>query len=98
MRSVRQPTRLSLNHSVAIATPTTDWGASYLGYAARKSSLEVYLCIITSKIDVHRTIGEPDVRFGNMLLEQFGGANGELAAAMQHTIQGWNCVDDLGRA
>lgn len=27
-------------------------------------------------------IGEPDVRFGNMLLEQFGGANDELAAAM----------------
>jgi Mn-containing catalase len=42
-------------------------------------------------------IGEPDVRFGNMLLEQFGGANGELAAAMQYTIQGWNCQDDLGR-
>src|ERR1700687_4615889 len=42
-------------------------------------------------------IGEPDVRFGNMLLEQFGGANGELAAAMQYTIQAWNCVDDLGR-
>src|SRR6201989_894427 len=42
-------------------------------------------------------IGEPDVRFGNMLLEQFGGANGELAAAMQYTIQGWNCVDDLAR-
>jgi Mn-containing catalase len=32
-----------------------------------------------------------------MLLEQFGGANGELAAAMQYTIQGWNCVDDLAR-
>jgi Mn-containing catalase len=42
-------------------------------------------------------IGEPDVRFGNMLLEQFGGQNGELAAAMQYTIQGWNCIDDLGR-
>ena len=42
-------------------------------------------------------IGEPDVRCGNMLLEQFGGANGELAAAMQYTIQGWNCVDDIGR-
>ena len=42
-------------------------------------------------------IGEPDVRFGSMLLEQFGGANGELAAAMQYTIQAWNCVDDLGR-
>lgn len=42
-------------------------------------------------------VGTPDIRFGNMLLEQFGGANGELAAAMQYTIQGWNCVDDLAR-
>lgn len=42
-------------------------------------------------------VGTPDVRFGNMLLEQFGGANGELAAAMQYTIQGWNCVDDVER-
>ena len=38
----------------------------------------------------------PDPRFGNMLLEQFGGANGELAAAMQYSIQGLNC-DDLER-
>jgi Mn-containing catalase len=36
-------------------------------------------------------VGEPDARFGNMLLEQFGGANGELAAAMQYSIQGLNC-------
>ena len=28
-------------------------------------------------------VDDPDPRFGNMLLEQFGGANGELAAAMQ---------------
>ena len=42
-------------------------------------------------------VDTPNVRFGNMLLEQFGGANGELAAAMQYTIQGWNCVDDLAR-
>lgn len=38
-------------------------------------------------------VGTPDPRFGNMLLEQFGGANGELAAAMQYSIQGWNCDD-----
>jgi len=38
-------------------------------------------------------IGEADPRFGRMLLEQFGGANGELAAAMQYTIQGINCDD-----
>ena len=34
-----------------------------------------------------------DPRFGNMLLEQFGGVNGELAAAMQYSIQGLNCDD-----
>jgi len=41
-------------------------------------------------------VDEPDPKFGNMLLEQFGGANGELAAAMQYSIQGLNC-DDLER-
>src|ERR1700752_679708 len=38
-------------------------------------------------------VDEPDPPFGNMLLEQFGGANGELAAAMQYSIQGLNCDD-----
>lgn len=38
-------------------------------------------------------VDQPDARFGNMLLEQFGGANGELAAAMQYSIQGLNCED-----
>jgi Mn-containing catalase len=38
-------------------------------------------------------IGEADPKFGKMLLEQFGGANGELAAAMQYSIQGINCED-----
>jgi Mn-containing catalase len=41
-------------------------------------------------------VDEPDPRFGNMLLEQFGGANGELAAAMQYSVQGLNC-EDAGR-
>ena len=38
-------------------------------------------------------VDTPEPRFGRMLLEQFGGANGELAAAMQYTIQGLNCED-----
>ena len=38
-------------------------------------------------------VGEPAPRFGRMLLEQFGGPNGELAAALQYTIQGLNCDD-----
>ncbi len=36
-------------------------------------------------------VDKPNPRFGNMLLEQFGGANGELAAAMQYSVQGINC-------
>jgi Mn-containing catalase len=38
-------------------------------------------------------VDSPDPKFGNMLLEQFGGANGELAAAMQYSVQGLNCED-----
>jgi Mn-containing catalase len=38
-------------------------------------------------------VDSPDPRFGTMLLEQFGGANGELAAAMQYSIQGINTTD-----
>ena len=38
-------------------------------------------------------VGTPDPVFGNMLLEQFGGENGELAAAMQYSVQGINCED-----
>jgi Mn-containing catalase len=38
-------------------------------------------------------VDTPDPYFGNMLLEQFGGANGELAAAMQYSVQGINCED-----
>ena len=38
-------------------------------------------------------VDTPDPAFGNMLLEQFGGENGELAAAMQYSIQGINCDD-----
>src|SRR5712672_3200596 len=38
-------------------------------------------------------VDTPAPKFGNMLLEQFGGANGELAAAMQYSIQGLNCED-----
>lgn len=30
-------------------------------------------------------VDTPNVRFGNMLLEQFGGANGELAASIGKT-------------
>jgi Mn-containing catalase len=31
-------------------------------------------------------VDEPDPRFGNMLLEQFGGANGELLLAAAESI------------
>ena len=38
-------------------------------------------------------VGTPDPVYGKMLLEQFGGQNGELAAAMQYTVQGINTTD-----
>ena len=39
------------------------------------------------------SIGEANARFGRMLLEQFGGANGELAAGCSTRSKGLNCDD-----
>jgi Mn-containing catalase len=36
-------------------------------------------------------VSGPDPRFARLLLEQFGGANGELKAAMQYFVQAFTC-------
>ncbi|MGE0698409.1 MAG: manganese catalase family protein [Hyphomicrobiaceae bacterium] len=36
-------------------------------------------------------VSEPDPRFARLLLEQFGGGNGELKAAMQYFTQAFSC-------
>ncbi len=36
-------------------------------------------------------VTKPDVRFARLLLEQFGGPNGELKAAMQYFVQAFGC-------
>lgn len=36
-------------------------------------------------------VSKPDPRFARLLLEQFGGANGELKAAMQYFVQAFSC-------
>ncbi|AMV31513.1 putative manganese catalase [Pirellula sp. SH-Sr6A] len=36
-------------------------------------------------------VTEPDPKFANLLLEQFGGGNGELKAALQYFIQAFGC-------
>src|SRR5690554_3878607 len=36
-------------------------------------------------------VTKPDPRFASILLEQFGGANGELKAAMQYFVQAFSC-------
>ncbi len=40
-------------------------------------------------------IGTPDAAFGTLLLEQFGGATGELTAALQYWVQSFH-VEDAG--
>jgi Mn-containing catalase len=36
-------------------------------------------------------VSRPDPRFARLLLDQFGGGNGELKAAMQYFVQGFGC-------
>lgn len=42
-------------------------------------------------------VDEPNPAYAKMLLEQFGGPNGELAAAMRYFTQGWNEPDGSRR-
>ncbi len=39
------------------------------------------------------SVGTPDARFGQFLLEQFGGATGELTAALQYWVQSFHVTD-----
>jgi Mn-containing catalase len=43
-------------------------------------------------------VDQPNPAFAKMLLEQFGGPNGELAAAMRYFTQGWNEPDAKRRS
>jgi Mn-containing catalase len=41
------------------------------------------------------SVTKPDARFGTFLLEQFGGATGELTAALQYWVQSFH-VENAG--
>jgi Mn-containing catalase len=43
------------------------------------------------ELQFNARVSKPDVRFARLLLEQFGGGNGELKAAMQYFIQAFAC-------
>lgn len=43
------------------------------------------------ELQFNARVSGPDPRFANLLLEQFGGGNGELKAAMQYFVQAFGC-------
>jgi Mn-containing catalase len=43
------------------------------------------------ELQFNARVSEPDPRFARLLLEQFGGGNGELKAAMQYFVQAFPC-------
>jgi Mn-containing catalase len=43
------------------------------------------------ELQFNARVAKPDVRFAKLLLEQFGGPNGELKAAMQYFVQAFGC-------
>src|SRR5690349_11223293 len=71
--------------------PVGQPGAQFLASSHPKGRSLMYHHV--KKLMYTVRVGEPDPQFGRMLLEQFGGANGELAAAMQYSVQGLNCED-----
>jgi Mn-containing catalase len=43
------------------------------------------------ELQFNARVSEPDPQFARLLLEQFGGGNGELKAAMQYFVQAFSC-------
>jgi len=43
------------------------------------------------ELQFNARVSKPDVNFAKLLLEQFGGPNGELKAAMQYFVQAFGC-------
>jgi Mn-containing catalase len=43
------------------------------------------------ELQFNAKVSQPDARFAKLLLEQFGGGNGELKAAMQYFVQAFGC-------
>lgn len=43
------------------------------------------------ELQFNARVSKPDARFAKLLLEQFGGPNGELKAAMQYFVQAFGC-------
>src|ERR671926_1538570 len=43
------------------------------------------------ELQYNARVSGPDPRFARLLLEQFGGGNGELKAAMQYFVQAFSC-------
>lgn len=43
------------------------------------------------ELQFNARVSKPDVKFAKLLLEQFGGPNGELKAAMQYFVQAFGC-------
>lgn len=43
------------------------------------------------ELQFNARVSRPDPRFARLLLEQFGGGNGELKAAMQYFVQAFSC-------
>src|ERR671929_2136128 len=43
------------------------------------------------ELQFNARVSHPDARFARLLLEQFGGGNGELKAAMQYFVQAFGC-------
>src|SRR5512133_1928157 len=43
------------------------------------------------ELQFNARVSKPDPKFATLLLDQFGGPNGELKAAMQYFVQAFSC-------
>src|SRR5690348_4747151 len=71
------------------------WPKDCLPVAAIKLVIGPVMFLHRKELIQQVKVGKPDARFGTFLLEQFGGATGELTAALQYWVQSFH-VENAG--
>ena len=53
--------------------------------------IQILMFYHSKELQFNARVSRPDPRFAALMLEQFGGGNGELSAAMQYFVQAFGC-------
>lgn len=84
--------KIGRNKNVPVLIYPFSWAGVYAVQTRNNQITKIKVMFYHVKeLQFNARVSKPDPRFARILLEQFGGANGELKAAMQYFTQAFTC-------